>query len=315
LDVVTLGETMVLFEPNENGLVQYTENFKKKVGGAESNVAIGLSKLGHSVSWISKLGKDPFGQYIYSVIRGEGVDVNQVKFDPHASTGIYFKQTGGFNQTNVYYYRKHSAASFLSPHDIKEENISKARFLHITGITPALSQSCYETVKYAIKLARKNNVKVVFDPNIRHKLWDSSNYIPVLKELLEMSDFFLPGFDELKLLFPNEEIEEIIPKILRFGVETIVVKNGAAGATYYTSSERKNVSGYPNEHVVDPVGAGDGFAAGFLSGLIENLSLYDSVKRGNLIGSMVTMVHGDCEGLPTREEVLGFERKTSDVQR
>jgi 2-dehydro-3-deoxygluconokinase len=315
MDVVTLGESMVLFEPNENGLIQYTDHFKKRIGGAESNVAIGLSKLGHSVSWISRLGDDPFGRYIYSFIRGEGVNVTQVKLDPHANTGIYFKQTGGFNQTSIYYYRNQSAASFLNPDDIKEDVISNARYLHITGITPALSQSCYETVLHAIKIARKNNVKVIFDPNIRTKLWDSSDYIPILKEILRMSDYFLPGADELKLLFPNEETDEVISKIFKYGVSTIVVKKGSAGATYYTKSESQNVSGYPNDHVKDPVGAGDGFAAGFISGLIEDLSISDSVRRGNLIGAMVTMVHGDCEGLPSREEVLGFERKTSDVQR
>ncbi|MBM7587436.1 2-dehydro-3-deoxygluconokinase [Bacillus pakistanensis] len=315
MDVVTVGESMVLFEPNENGLIQYTDHFKKRIGGAESNVAIGLSKLGHSVSWISRLGDDPFGRYIYSFIRGEGVDVSQVKFDSNANTGIYFKQTGGFNQTSIYYYRQQSAASFLNHNDMKEDVISKARFLHITGITPALSQSCYETVIHAIKIARKHNVKVVFDPNIRTKLWDSSDYIPILKVILKMADFFLPGEDELKLLFPNEAPDEIIAKVLKFGVSTIIVKNGAAGATYHTKSESQHVSGYPNEHVKDPVGAGDGFAAGFISGLIEDLSLSDSVKRGNLIGSMVTMVHGDCEGLPSRQEVLGFEKKTSDVHR
>lgn len=314
MDVVTIGESMVLFEPHEDGMIQYSNNFNKRVGGAESNFAIGLSKLGHSVLWISRLGKDPFGSYIHSFIRGEGVNV-KVKFDSHASTGIFFKQTGGFNQTKIHYFRKNSAASFLSPSDILEKDIAGAKFLHITGITPALSQSCHEAVLYAIKIAKKNNVKVVFDPNIRQKLWDSSVYIPVLTEILKSTDIFLPGEDELQLLFPEKEVKEIIPIILGFGVETIIVKNGAAGATYYTSDECQNVSGYPNENVKDPVGAGDGFAAGFISGLLENLTLYESTKRGNVVGSMVTMVRGDCEGLPTKEELIGFQVNTSDVQR
>lgn len=314
MDVVTFGETMVLFEPYEEGIIQYSENFKKRVGGAESNFAIGLSKLGHSVLWISRLGKDPFGEYIHSYIRGEGVNV-KVNFDSEASTGIFFKQTGGFNQTKIHYFRKDSAASFLSPSDITVEDIANAKYLHITGITPALSKSCHESVLYAIKIAKENNVKIIFDPNIRQKLWDSSVYIPVLTEILKSADIFLPGEDELRLLFPNKEIKEIIPEILDFGVEVIVVKKGAAGAAYYTADGLENVSGYPNENVKDPVGAGDGFAAGFVSGLLDNLPLSEAVKRGNLIGSMVTMVRGDCEGLPTKEELIAFQMNTNDVQR
>lgn len=314
MDVVTIGESMVLFEPNDDGIIQYAEGFKKRIGGAESNVAIGLSKLGHSVLWISRLGKDPFGKYIYSYIRGEGVNV-KVDFDSHASTGIYFKQTGGFNQTNIYYFRKDSAASLLSPSDISEEDIATARFLHITGITPALSKSCLEAIMHAIEIARKNNVKIIFDPNIRQKLWDSSVYIPVLTEILKLIDIFLPGEDELNLLFPNKDVEEIIPEILRFGVEAVIVKKGAAGATCYTAGMHKDVSGYPNENVKDPVGAGDGFAAGFISGLLEGYSMLDSINRGNLIGSMVTMVRGDCEGLPTKEELIDFEINKNDVNR
>ena len=314
MDVVTIGESMVLFEPHEDGMIQYSENFRKRVGGAESNLAIGLSKLGHSALWISRLGNDPFGKYIHSFISGEGVTV-KVNFDSHASTGIFFKQTGGFNQTKIHYFRKKSAASFLSPSDISKEDITNAKYLHITGITPALSQSCHEAVLYAIKLAKENNVKIIFDPNIRQKLWDSSVYIPVLTEILKSTDIFLPGEDELRLLFPNKEIKEIISEILDFGVEIIVVKKGAAGATYYTADVHEDVSGYPNENVKNPVGAGDGFAAGFISGLLENLSASEAIKKGNLIGSMVTMVRGDCEGLPTKEELIGFQVNSNDVQR
>jgi len=314
MDVVTIGETMVLFEPQENGLMQYTDSFKKRIGGAESNVAIGLSKLGHTVTWISRLGNDPFGRYVHSFILGEGVQV-KAEFDSKAPTGIFFKQNGGFNQTTIQYYRENSAASFLSPEDIREEDISEARFLHVTGITPALSESCYKAIISAITIARKNNVKVVFDPNIRTKLWDSDTYIPVLTSILKMSDIFMPGEDELQQLFPEKSQEDIINEIFDYGIELIVVKKGAAGAAYHTKTQSEEVSGYPNENVIDPVGAGDGFAAGFLSGLLEGLSLEKAVDRANLIGSLVTMVKGDCEGLPTRDELLNFNNNQSDVLR
>lgn len=314
MDVVTIGESMVLFEPHEDGLIQYTENFKKRVGGAESNVAIGLSKLGHAVTWISRLGNDPFGHYIHSFIQGEGVKVKAV-FDQEAPTGVFFKQTGGYSQTSIYYYRKNSAASLLSPSDIAEEDIANARYLHITGITPALSESCFATILYTIKLAKKHNVTIVFDPNIRTKLWKSIVYNPILLGILKQVDIFLPGEDELAMLFPDQPLDAVIAEILQFGVQTIVVKKGAAGATYYTANGLEDVSGYPNHHVVDPVGAGDGFAAGLLSGLLDGLTIPASIDRGNRIGSMMTMVRGDCVGLPTRQQLESFQASKSDVHR
>jgi len=315
MDVVTLGETMVLFEPFQDGRMQYSDNFRKSIGGAESNVAIGLSKLGHRAAWISRFGQDPFGRYIYSYLKGEGVDVDHVVFDEEYRTGVYFKETGGFNQTNIFYYRNETAASKLQPEDIAGEMIAQAKYLHISGITSALSENCHETVMHVIELAKKSNVKIIFDPNIRQSLWNEERFIPTLKQILKHATYFLPGKDELSSLYPNMEEGKIIDSILDDGVEAVILKNGKYGASYHTKKEQKIVHGFPNEKVKDPVGAGDGFAAGFTSGLLDDLSLKESVRRGNLIGSMVTMVQGDCEGLPYRGEMEAFSNQTSDVQR
>ncbi|WP_408009301.1 sugar kinase [Pseudalkalibacillus sp. A8] len=315
LDLITIGETMVLFEPFDDGSIQYTNAFHKRIGGAESNVAIGLSKLGHSVAWVSRLGDDPFGRYIYAYVRGEGVDVTKVTFDSTAPTGIYFKEKGTFNQTLVHYYRKLSAASNMEPGDVDEEMIKKAKYLHVTGITPALSNSCHQTILHVVKVARENGVKIIFDPNLRKKLWGEVDYIPIMKELIKQSDYFLPGTDELHALFPDRDEKGIIEELLAHGVEAVVLKKGAEGASYHAKEDSSEVDGYPNDQVKDPVGAGDGFATGFISGLLDGLTLYDSVKRANLIGSMVTMAKGDCEGLPFRKDLLSYAENTSDVQR
>ncbi|MCF6411325.1 sugar kinase [Pseudalkalibacillus salsuginis] len=315
MDIITIGETMVLFEPFDDGSIQYTNAFHKRIGGAESNVAIGLSKLGHSVAWVSRLGDDPFGRYIHAYVRGEGVDVSRVTFDSTAPTGIYFKEKGTFNQTLIHYYRKQSAASKMKPGDVDEEMIKKAKYLHITGITPALSNSCHQTILHAVKVAKEHGVKIIFDPNLRKKLWDEADYIPIMKELIKYSDYFLPGTEELHALFPDGNVAGTIEELLGHGVEAVILKKGAEGASYHTKEESSEVSGYPNDHVKDPVGAGDGFATGFISGLLDGLTLHNSVKRANLVGSMVTMVKGDCEGLPSRNELLSFTENTSDVQR
>jgi len=170
MDVVTIGESMIVLTPTSDGFMRNASHFTKKIGGAESNVAVGLARLGHKAGWISMLGDDEFGKAILAFLKGENVDVSQVTFDNEAPTGIYFKEPRRQNSTRVYYYRKDSAASKLTPSHLQNEYISKAKYVHITGITPALSESCRETVFEMIKLAKQNGSIIVFDPNLRTKL-------------------------------------------------------------------------------------------------------------------------------------------------
>ncbi|MDK2986759.1 MAG: 2-dehydro-3-deoxygluconokinase, partial [Clostridia bacterium] len=168
-EVVTLGETMVVFDGVRKGPLRYVETYERHSGGAETNVAVALIRLGHSAGWISRVGDDEFGEYIISFFRGEGVDTSQVKIDPENPTGIFFRQRWENGENENFYYRKGSAASLLGPEDIDEEYISRAKYLHVTGITPALSSSCFAAVEKAVQVAKENKVKVSFDPNIRLK--------------------------------------------------------------------------------------------------------------------------------------------------
>jgi 2-dehydro-3-deoxygluconokinase len=317
MDVVTIGETMVLFTPQSSPLMRYAETFSRHFGGAETNVAIGLSRLGHQAGWISKVGNDEFGRAMLAFIRGEGVDISQVKMDSTAPTGMYFKEIRSSNQVRVQYYRKGSAASLLEPSDVDEKYIANAKYLHVTGITPALSESCYQTIIRAISIAKENGVKVVFDPNLRRKLWSEEQARKVLLEIASLSDIVLPGKDEGFFLFGVEDPEALGELFLQNGSSVVVLKLGAAGAYYFTQSERKMIPGYPVDKVVDPVGAGDAFAAGFLSGLLNGQSLEEAVDKANGVGAMVTMIPGDFEGLPDSEELYAFMQasNTEDVIR
>jgi 2-dehydro-3-deoxygluconokinase len=303
MDVVTIGETMVLFTPEAEGPLRYSQHFSRRYGGAESNVAIGLSRLGHQAGWISKVGNDEFGKGMLSLIRGEGVDVSTVQLSDQAPTGMYFKEHKREGVINVYYYRKGSAASTMTKDDLDKDYIGQAKYLHITGITPALSESCRETVYEAIKIAKERNVKVVFDPNLRKKLWDEDLAREVLLKIASEADIILPGIEEGQFLFGVDHPEEIGKRFLQLGASIVVLKVGAEGAIYFTENETRKVSGFPVKHVVDPVGAGDGFAAGFLSGMLDGLPLEQAVMRANAIGAHITMVKGDVEGLPDRFEI------------
>ncbi|MFD2655054.1 sugar kinase [Gracilibacillus thailandensis] len=317
MDVVTIGEAMALFTPDTTGKMRYASQFSRKFAGAETNVAIGVTRLGLQAGWISRVGDDELGKALISFVRGEGIDTSQVKIDSQTQTGLYFKELRSEQDVRVYYYRAGSAASKLSPTDINEDYIASAKYLHLTGITPALSESCYQAVKQAIEYAKKHNITIIFDPNIREKLWGSKEKArQVLLEIAAEVDIVLPGVSEAAYLFGQHELEQYGSLFLENGAEVVILKQGSKGASFFTKEEQGFVPGYPIERVVDPIGAGDGFAAGVISGLLEKLPLEKTLARANAIGAMVTMVNGDVEGLPDIEEMERFVQDTkADVSR
>lgn len=312
-DVVTIGETMVLFNSLKPGPLRYAGQFEKTVGGAESNVAIGLAKLGHRVSWVSRLGDDEFGYYVRNFIRGEGVDTSYVTFDAARPTAVFFKEQHKGQESKVYYYRTGSAASGMAPEHLDERLMAQTKFLHLTGITPALSTSCLETVKLAIRLARKHGVTIVFDPNIRLKLWSLEQARKVLLEIAAECDIILPGIEEGKMLTEEVTAEGISGRFLGHGAKAVVVKLGAQGAFYANETEQEYVPGFLVDQVVDPIGAGDGFAAGMLSGLIRGWTLREAVLLGNQVGAYAVTVAGDIEGYPTWAQIA--PDKKEDIHR
>lgn len=315
-DVVTFGETMVLMTPQEPGPLKYITEFKKKIGGAESNVAIGLSRLGHDVGWFSKLGDDPHGSYIESFVRGEGVDTSRVMTDPDAPTAIYFKERHQVRETAVYYYRHGSAASRLSPADLPAEYIADAEYLHLTGITPALSETCRDTVFEAVDIAAENDVSISFDPNLRLKLWDDETELKqVMERLFGSANVVLPGIEEGEIVFGTDDPEAIAAEIRDLGADIVVVKLGAEGALVVDDHTTQRVAAIDVERVVDEIGAGDGFAAGFISGQLQGLDATASAELATAVGAFVTTVTGDVEGLPTTDELEVFLGEREAIKR
>lgn len=305
MDVITFGEALIIFTPESSGPLRYVHSFSKSIGGTESNVAIALARLGHNVGWFSKLGEDEFGRYIQNTIRGEGVDSSRIKFTNEGNTGLLFKERYSGKNPKVYYYRKDSAASKMSVEDIDVEYIKKAKILHITGITPSLSQSSKEVVFKAIQIAKENGITVSFDPNIRLKLWTIEEAKLVLLEIAKMVDIILPGVDEGELLLGTSNEKEIAEKFLKLGCKLVAVKLGAKGCYVSNKNESVYVEGF---EVVpeDTVGAGDGFAAGFLSGVLKKLPLKECGEYANGVGAMATLVKGDSEGYPYYDHLMEF---------
>nr|ABI49942.1 2-keto-3-deoxygluconate kinase [Geobacillus stearothermophilus] len=301
MDVVTIGESMAVFTPTSVGLMRQATTFTMRIGGRESNVAVGLARLGHRVGWISKVGSDEFGKAILSFLKGEGVDVSRVKWMGNTDRHL-LKEQRRLNDTRVYYYRKGSAASRLTPADLDEKYIAEAKYLHITGITPALSENCRDTVFAAMAMARRHGVKIVFDPNLRLKLWNEADRAKeVMLRMAAESDVVLPGEAEASFLFGKHSVEEWGSRLLDMGASLVVIKLGANGAHYFTNAHHEYVQGFLLKGY-DPVGAGDGFVEGYPD-CLKDFVLTEAVQRANAVGALVTMVEGDADGMPERDDV------------
>ncbi len=305
-DVVTLGETMALFAPREAGPLRYVSEFRLKLGGAESNFATALVRLGVSAGWISRLGTDGLGHFIAHHLRGEGVDLSQVVFDPEAPTGLYVKELSAAGESSAYYYRRGSAASRLRPDDVDASYLRGARWLHLTGITPALSDSCRATVEHAVEVARSAGLSVSFDPNLRLKLWSVERARELLVPIMKRCTVLLGGAEELGRLLQVEGPNDSVDWALRHDIPLVAVKLGGKGALVATEYERRTVPAFEVPTVLDAIGAGDGFDAGFVAGQLGGWDPWRSAELGNCVGAHSLMVHGDYEGYPSLAEAEAF---------
>ena len=313
-DCVTAGETMAAFLPQKTGSLRYVGSFAKAVAGAESNVAVGIAKLGHKSAWISRVGDDEFGEYIMRELRGEGVDVSHVKRDAKHPTGVMFKQSAAAGGSSVFYYRKDSAACGMTFEDIPEGIFNGTKVLHVSGITPVLSQSCNGMTVKAFGAARKAGALVSFDPNIRLKLCTAEKAREVMLPLLCMCDIVLLGTDEAEILFGIKEPDGIIDKLLSLGVKKIAVKLGKDGSYAADSTGRYRIEPI-DIPVVDTVGAGDAYAAGFLTGIIEGRDVKACGDMGCLMGTFAVSSYGDTESLPDRRRFDMAMGNIAEVQR
>lgn len=301
--VVTLGETMVSFVPQEQISLRYGPSLGMRIAGAESNTAIGLARLGHPAAFISRLGADHLGDFILRMIRAEGVDTSDIIQDPTHPTGIMFKEPLPGRETSVYYYRSGSAASCMTPEDLPEETIANADILHFTGITPILSDSCRRTVFRAIDLAEKHGCAVSFDPNIRTKLWRGQDFRSLMTDIISRSHYVFAGLEEIRLLYEIQDPQILADSLLSAGsVRCLVIKDGSNGATLYDKTGVYQIPPF-SCHCIDAVGAGDAFNAGFLAGVLEGKSFLDSAAIGAVCGARATETSGDTEGLVSREEL------------
>ncbi|OFV75289.1 sugar kinase [Rhodococcus erythropolis] len=302
-EVVTLGESMGLFTPTTRGYPTNGTSYELGFGGAETNVAITLSRLGTRAAWIGRVGLDSFGDLILRELRAEKVTTHAVR--DKAPTGLMFKEWSPGGGLSVSYRRSGSAGSRLSPSDINPSIIEASSILHLTGITPALSNSAADAVEYAISVAEAARVPISLDLNYRQALWDPGTARPVLIDLLSHASFVFAGDDEASMVLetgPEAAPELLAEGLAALGPREVIIKRGSLGAMAYAQGAHHHVEPYPVQSL-DPVGAGDAFVGAYLSEKTRGQSIRECLHTAAKVGAYACTVRGDWEGAVERRDL------------
>ena len=314
--LVTLGETMGLLRAVEYGPLRHARALQLGIAGAESNVAIGVRRLGHPATWVGRLGADDIGDLVEATLRSEGVHLCIAR-DSARPTGLMLKSQRTSSITKVSYYRTGSAASAMVADELPFDRIASATVLHVTGITSALSPSCLETVNAAVDHARRHGTIVSFDVNHRNALWQEDVARPVLQTLAARADIVFAGEDEASLLLGRDRSApagDLAAAISDLGAAQVVIKRGEAGAVALVEGVQLEEPGR-TVTTVDPVGAGDAFVAGYLSAFLDGGNPAQRLRTANMTGAFAVSVSGDWEGAPTRRELDLLDHQMGTVIR
>ncbi|MFY9263249.1 MAG: sugar kinase [Actinomycetaceae bacterium] len=311
IDVATFGETM--------GTIRFTDipalggTPRASFAGAESNVAIGLVRLGHKAAWVGTVGHDTFGSLIQRGLRAEQVDVTGARMTDEHSTGLLVSRDAGLGSFAVDYHRSNSAARQITKEQIEHIFALNPTYVHLTGITPALGSKAYEATMYLAREARQRGIALTFDVNYRSRLWSPEEAAPVLTEIARNATIVFGGPEEIQMLTGCEDIDEGVAQLLDYGVEEVVYKSAGAA----TSVTRDTTVSEPGMKVPvrDTIGAGDAFVAGFLSGKLDGKTSSECLKRGHICGAFAVGNIGDWEGAPSRESLIALELGAGEVLR
>lgn len=300
--IVCLGESMTMLTATAQAPLRSRPNLAMYVGGAESNVACGLAHLGHPVEWVGRVGADPFGRGIVDFLQTRSVGTQRVVYDQSRQTGVYFKDRAGAN-TVVYYYRANSAASAMSRDDIDRRIFGAADLVHLSGITPALSQSCDDLMQALIVERLHGDAVVSFDINYRPALWPEAKAAPRLRDLAAAADIVVVGLDEAEALWRTAHPADV--RALFPDVAQLVVKDNDVGATLFVGDEVVFQPALRVE-VVEPVGAGDAFAAGFLSAWLQGMPPDRRLRHGHVVAALTLRHESDLPSLPSPDVIAAW---------
>ncbi|MGI9195717.1 MAG: sugar kinase [Candidatus Nanopelagicus sp.] len=296
-DLFTFGESLSVFISSDSDSVMSAKKFERVTAGAEVNVAVALSRLGLKSQYFSRFGNDQLGSVMLADIAAEGVDVSLAK-QVDSFTGAMVRNPGKSAPVEISYLRKGSAASTIEPADILDSYISSARWLHVTGITCAISESGAKTVKHALEKAAQLKIKSSFDLNIRRKLWSQEQARIVLAPLAHDVELLIGGEDEYQVVFGQTPAKEILAEVNKRGCKIAVMTKGDQKMRFSIDGNYEEITP-PKVVAVDPVGSGDAFTGGVIAGLLSGMSSRQALEQGSICGALVASMFGDWTGIPT----------------
>ena len=312
-ELVTVGETLALMSNAQPGLLRHQRRLDLGIGGSESNVAIGARRLGTSSAWIGRVGDDEFGHLVMRELLAETVRVHATT-DPERPTALMVKERRTSDTARVFYYRSGSAGANLAVTDLDRDLIERAKVLHVTGITLALSDSAREAVDVAVGWAREAGTAVSLDLNYRSRLWNPDQFAATLQPLLSRADLVFGSEHEFEYLVGAGTPLAQLEKVASARPGEVVVKRGASGASA-RSDGRLVESAALAVPAIDTVGAGDAFVAGWLSEWIRHEPVEQRMRTAIACGAFACTVAGDWEGAPTRPELEQWQAAGDSVHR
>lgn len=302
--VYTVGRAIVdLYAEETHVSLTDAASFKKYVGGSSANTAVGLARLGADVGLIARIGDDPMGRYVEQKLREERVDTSMLARDPRLATGMAFAALFPPNDSDVWFCPRPNANAALSPHDLKADQIKNARILVIAG-TALASESSREAVMQLLALAQQHNLLVVLDVDWRPVFWERPDEAPrVYADVLSRASVVLANEPELALVGGTDSVEDAARHVLGLGASEVVAKRGGAGSWHFSGQEAIHVLPYAVA-VVNTLGAGDGFAAGYVYGLLSGWEPRQRMEFASAVGAIVVSRHSCSEAMPHYHEVL-----------
>lgn len=303
--LLTLGEAMGVAATSAGTPLSTAAQLRLSTAGAEATVAIGMQRLGHTAAWVGTVGADGVGRRVIRDLRAEGVDTRFVRSVTDASTGLTLRDHRTPDHVAVSYYRKGLAGTLLGPDDVEAafDRFDDVTILHVTGITPVLSSTCRAAVRRAIALAKERGATVSFDVNYRRTLTTAEEASADAREILSRTDILFVGDDETHLLTDEPDPEVAARALSALGPSEVVLKLGADGARVATSAGEVFRVSALKVAVMDVIGAGDSFVAGYLAARSHGLGVPDRLSWATVCAACTVGTHGDWEGLPNQDEV------------
>ena len=309
--VACLGEVLIDFIAEETGTLESINSFRKHPGGAPANVAVGIARLGVATGFIGKIGADSFGNFLISVLKQNKVDTRGITQTSDAPTALAFVSRSASGDRDFLFYRNPCADILLTESDLPQDWLTNIRYLHVGGVSLTRTPSRQATLQ-AVKVAQQNGAVITFDPNLRLDLWSNGlrECRAVIQSLLEYTDIFLPSHEELTTLMATDDLNRAIQRAHKKGPSIICVKMGSKGSIISEETSKGTYRQFAQPsfsvNVVDTTGAGDGYDAGLIVGLVHGLPIEEAVLRGTAVASLVITKIGAMTALPTKKELAHF---------